>query len=738
MKYYLFIKAHKGTKKLGRFRQPGFIGTQKVGFGGLAEAVKKTYLRSYIITFQKMKKILFFLIGAACIGGACEEANRTSLKESFTMNEKKEKTVLQTLDSLKARYDGLSTARAEKGIRQAAALWTDNDGDDEAFRAFCLEKYVADEQRREQLFLRLSDKFELLLGSFNKIDLELKKPIHEVNGEPSPIDYDMGGYDVAAHFRDDMFENKVAFTTILNFPAYTLQEKKELGESWSRLQWGYARMGDLFTARIPAHVQQKVSTSQTAADNYISDYNIMMGELRNDAGEALFPDGMKLLSHWNLRDELKSNYADAEKGLEKQRMIYTVMKRIVTQEIPERVVNRSDLQWNPIANRVFENGQEITAAAEPDTRYAVLLENFKALRDVDPHTPALPDAIRRAFDGNMEFSSDEVKDMFTRFIASEQVKQVAGLIENRLGRPLEPFDIWYDGFKARSAIPEDQLSATTRRLYPDAAAFEKAMPALLRQLGFTPAEAARISDRIEVDAARGSGHAWGAAMKGDKAHLRTRIADTGMDYKGYNIAVHEFGHNVEQTISLYDVDYYTMNGVPNTAFTEALAFLFQKRDLALLGLRETTPGRESLATLDVFWGCYEIMGVALVDIAVWEWMYATPHATPAQLKENVVRIAREIWNAYYAPIVGEPDSPILAIYSHMIDNPLYLANYPMGHLIEFQLEEFLRDKHVADEVSRIYRMGRLAPQRWMKQAVGHEVSIEPMLNAAAIAVKKIN
>lgn len=58
-----------------------------------------------------------------------------------------------------------------------------------------------------------------------------------------------------------------------------------------------------------------------------------------------------------------------------------------------------------------------------------------------------------------------------------------------------------------------------------------------------------------------------------------------MDYKGYNIAVHEFGHNVEQTITMNNVDSYMLNGVPNTSFTEAVAFLFQKRDLELLGLK---------------------------------------------------------------------------------------------------------------------------------------------------------
>jgi len=64
-------------------------------------------------------------------------------------------------------------------------------------------------------------------------------------------------------------------------------------------------------------------------------------------------------------------------------------------------------------------------------------------------------------------------------------------------------------------------------------------------------------------------------MRSEKAHLRTRVEKMGMNYKGYNIAVHEMGHNVEQTFSLNDNDYTLLQGVPNTAFTEALAFVFQ-------------------------------------------------------------------------------------------------------------------------------------------------------------------
>ena len=63
------------------------------------------------------------------------------------------------------------------------------------------------------------------------------------------------------------------------------------------------------------------------------------------------------------------------------------------------------------------------------------------------------------------------------------------------------------------------------------------------------------------------GHAFGAARRGDKAYLRTRVEKGGMNYKGFNIAVHEMGHNVEQKFSLNDIDHTLLQGVPNTAFT---------------------------------------------------------------------------------------------------------------------------------------------------------------------------
>jgi hypothetical protein len=414
-----------------------------------------------------------------------------------------------------------------------------------------------------------------------------------------------------------------------------------------------------------------------------------------------------------------------------------VMLRIINQDIPDSVINNPGIQWNAFTNKIYKDGKEISSGPEPDTRYQIFLNNFTALKGIDQYTPMYPSYVLRAFDAGMELPEDQVEKLFTDLCSSPEVKQVAALIGKRLGRPLQPYDIWYDGFKARSTMDQAKLDQITKAKYPNTQAFEADIPNILMKLGFKPDKAKEIASHITVDPARGSGHAWGAQMKGDKAHLRTRIGKEGMDYKGYNIACHELGHNVEQTISLYFVDYYMLSGVPNTAFTEAYAFKFQKHDLELLGIKDTDPNKDAMAALDNFWAAYEIMGVSLVDMKVWKWLYENPNATKEQLKETVVKSAIEVWNQYYAEAFGVKDTPILAIYSHMIDNPLYLANYPVGHLIDFQLDGFFRGKNFADESLRIYSQGRLIPQIWMKGAVGEEISIQPLVKATDEALKVV-
>jgi hypothetical protein len=213
-----------------------------------------------------------------------------------------------------------------------------------------------------------------------------------------------------------------------------------------------------------------------------------------------------------------------------------------------------------------------------------------------------------------------------------------------------------------------------------------------------------------------------------------------MDYKGFNIAIHELGHNVEQVFSLYEVDSTLLQGVPNTAFTEAIAFVFQARDLEVLGLPPPSEESKRLLALHELWATYEIAGVALVDLGVWHWMYAHPKATPAELRDATLRIARDVWNRWYAPVFGRRDVPLLAIYSHMVNNLLYLPDYPIGHLIAAQLEEHLdhlpTGKSLGSEIERITSQGALTPDLWMKGATGAPVSAEPIIRAAARALER--
>ena len=679
------------------------------------------------------KYLLRILVGLLPVLLLCLISENGYSKDMSIISKDQRNAVKQELIK---KYGDKYSDRIDKGVEQTAFFWYDEDGSFKDFEQFCEDNFIADENQLKNTFLRISGFYESINGNFNRMNLDLKRPIHLEIGDLLPIDYLFGAYEPASHITDDFFKNKIAFYVLLNFRFYNLEEKNTLGLNWDRYQWAMARLGDAFTSRVPAGVAQKYSEAVTGADNYISAYNIFMGCLVDEKFNTYFPKDLKLLSHWNLRDELKSQYAKKD-GLYRQKMVYEVMKHIVYQDIPFEVINKSDYQWNPFTNKLYDHNKEITFKAEPDTRYEYLLNNFKAVKEEDPYSPFYPTYIDRKFSSEMEITQKTVEELFIKFCSSETIRKEGKLISRRLGRKLEPFDIWYDGFKSRSTISEDDLNKITREKYPNTQAFKNDIPNILRKMGFTNEQADFISTKIDVDPARGSGHAWGAQGKTDNAHLRTRIGEAGMDYKGYNIAVHELGHNVEQTLTLQNVDYYMMMGVPNTAFTEAWAFVFQKRDLELLGIQEDSKEKDNLMALDNCWSAYEIMGVSLVDMEVWKWLYANPEATKSRLKEQTIKIAKEVWNKYYADVFGSKDQVILAVYSHMINDPLYLSAYPIGHMVEFQMEQQLRGKNIAKEMYRMYTPGRLTPKSWMLNAVGKELSIEPTLNATEEALKVI-
>jgi len=677
------------------------------------------------------------LAGALMLGLVAEGGPSEAMKQ----------TIAGLENEMAQKWGEAERPRIEQGIRQAAGFWRAEDGDEKAFAEVVRTYYAGDSVARNAFFSRMEKCLESLDGHMNEIARDFRWQTDLDLGEVYPFDQVLAGYDPSAHFVDDSFQNKLAFAVLLNFPVTTLKERLEQGPAWSRRQWAEARLAERFSKRVPAQVNLAITEAGSTADHYIADYNIWMHHVVDAKGMRLFPPKMRLLSHWNLRDQIRGDYSDGKNGLAKQRQIAQVMDRIVTQTIPQVVIDNPYVDWDPAANTVkaslerdsdkpAPSDMKVTTAPEPDTRYAMLLKTYQAARMEDPYSPTAPTLIDRRFEQNRQIPEERVKAMLVEVLSSPLAPRVAALVESRLGRPLEPFDVWYNGFRPRGSYTEEQLDAIVKKKYPSAEAFQEDIPNILVKLGFSKDRADYLGSRILVDPARGSGHAAGAHRRADKAHLRTRVEKDGMNFKGYNIAVHELGHNVEQTFSLNDIDSTLLEGVPNTAFTEALAFVFQAHDLELLGLAAPDAQSNALRALNDYWATFEIAGVALVDMAVWHWMYAHPNANPSDLKAATIQICKDVWNTYYAPIFKKKDVVYtLGIYSHMIDSLLYLPDYPIGHLIAFQIERQVQKAgNLGKEFERMSKAGNIAPDIWMTQATGEPVGAQALLAATEKAL----
>jgi hypothetical protein len=72
---------------------------------------------------------------------------------------------------------------------------------------------------------------------------------------------------------------------------------------------------------------------------------------------------------------------------------------------------------------------KISNTAEPDTRYRVLLDCYKAVRQADPYNPVAPTHIVRSFEEDRQLPEARVKQMLQDVCSSPLLKEVAKLIE---------------------------------------------------------------------------------------------------------------------------------------------------------------------------------------------------------------------------------------------------------------------------------------------------------------------
>src|SRR6185436_2774090 len=163
---------------------------------------------------------------------------------------------------------------------------------------------------------------EQIDGHLHEVRRELTAPIDLDTGPLLAVDRLLAVLDLAAHVNEDLFRTRTAFLALLNFPIHTLSERLAEGPGWDRETWARSRFMDRFALRVPAAVQQEITRVFTAAEQYVSSYNLRLDRLVTPAGDRPFPEGLRLISHWGLRDELASCYADpGPAGLARQRTI---------------------------------------------------------------------------------------------------------------------------------------------------------------------------------------------------------------------------------------------------------------------------------------------------------------------------------------------------------------------------------------------------------------------------------
>lgn len=630
-----------------------------------------------------------------------------------------------------ARHGPDAAERAAAGIARAAACWRPADGPPEDFAALCAEHWIEEAGDRARLLERLELAIAAVDGQLFEIRRDLRRWV-DLEGAALPaVDGLLAVFDPAPGLTDQWFSQRLAFVALLHFAPPDLAAMLAGGPTWSDDDWAAARVAQRFGARLSAELGHARRAAWHRADAFVSGQHVGVGNLVDGAGRRWLAPDRTLVAHWLIREAIRDGYrsTDAADGLDRQRALAWVMRRTVDGTLPrDQLGARADADWDAAANTLGGRAVAPEAQLGPE-RYARWLEIFHVARAEDAEDPASRSAIARACDRDREIAADDVERLLVALLEAPERAVLDGWLAGRLGRALEPFDIYFD-----AAVPSADAAALDARVaerFPDAAALQAGLPDILGGLGFSGADAAFLAAHIRVEIARGAGHAMPSGTPERPVWLRTNGRGGRLDWAGFDIAMHELGHNVEQLISLHHVPRPALRGVPNTACSEAFAFLFQAEARRVLGVAGDDARLAAATTLETALAAIQIAGPALLELEAWRWLYAHPDADAAALQAAVLALADGLWQRHYAAAYGPDPYALLAAYQHMIAYPLYLPNYAIGHIVSHQIRRHLAGGDLAAEARRICAIGRVTPALWLERAVGAPLDARRLLADAA-------
>ena len=634
------------------------------------------------------------------------------------------------IEQLVKQHGAKLRADISRGVTACERVWPSKTPGNPTNQAelgdFCLTQYVPPGAKRNQLLLRLDEFHHSVAGSMVAAQ-KVTRAGQDIADLPlTPAESILGPYTPDNHLLEDYREFRIAALVQLNFGTDDRKPPK------SRAAWAARRIGDLGREVIPAKLLAKLSQAQTGVENFISAYNLNLDKFDFGDRRIRFPNGTRLISHWGLRDTMTSLHGKPH-ALIKQRAILDLMRRVVDGEIPREVLDDPNVGWNIPERTITTKGKSAAAKGHGPLRWEKFHKVWQVHRRMDPFR-RYGNLIDNKFLGERELREEKVVDILTQIVSSPLAERVARCLRDRLGRKLEPFDLYYRDFSP-TARGKPALRFDIRKKYPNARALSDAIPEILVKLGWKRNRARWIGSKIRVDNGRSAGHAWPPYHDSDVQLLRVRVDKQGCDEINFETFMHELGHCVEGVLTSYEMDYKTLLGVPNTAFTEGFAFTFQDRTDQILGRKKRA--QADAVTLQRFWEPFEIAGSALTEIRLFHWLYDNPRATPKQIMLAIRRIGDEVWEEFYARIFGPDSHGLMSVYSHIVWGEFYLAEYPLGYVIAYQIRKFLEGKPLPDEMERMCAAGRIYPEPWMKAAVGREISVEPLLRDTRDALKRM-
>jgi len=639
----------------------------------------------------------------------------------------------QLVQEVSAPHGAACAARARAGITQIAARWRTEDGPDDAFVAFVRTRFVGDEAQRACLLARLEDAVFQVYGHLSEIRRMLHRWQDVARTDDPGIDDLLAQFSPAPDLREELYRSKLAFVALLNFPAVPFAEIFRDGATWPVEQWAAVRTANAVAYRLPRQLDDQARVAHQRAQEFYYNFHIPIDCIALANGDKPFAAGRKLLAHWLVREEIRAGYG-APDGLPRQRALTRVMGRHVDGSVPQAVMAGAATTWEPFSNTCTAAAGANGKALVGPQRYAVWHELFALARATDPFYPEYPTHIQRACELHNQLPVAHIEQVLTDLLTAPARDTIMQFAQRRLQRPLEPFDIYFNNIAPREPIAE--LNAAVARRFPRFDALQEQLPAMLGELGFDAVTAAFLATHIQVDAARGSGHASPAALPEYRSFLRTNHANGMLNWPGLVTAMHELGHCIEQVVSLHHVPRRALRGVPNLGVTEAFAFTFQEFARQIVGV-PYPPQYEACMALNTYLNACEIAGASMVDLACWRWLYAHPAAPPEQLRDATLAICDDVWQQHFARWFGRDENHLLGAYQHMIGMMLYLPNYVIGHVLAHQIRTHLTTHDLAREVTRMCAQGNLTPQVWLQRAIGHDLSPAQLIKDAARACQTL-